>query len=81
MSTENNDSENKLAKIREIIAGRHGGCLCTLRESCEICDQYSQYNILRQQLLDIIDGPKPIKSLKDYERSFVVSREELLKDC
>lgn len=64
--------DNKLKKILKII-NDSGGCMCGLWESCDNCNPYSEINILKCKIKEIINGKKKI----NYATSITITRKEL----
>jgi hypothetical protein len=64
-----------LVKRLRTIIDETPGCLCGVFESCEVCNTYSEYNKLRNRLIEEIDGPKPSP---DYGAVFTIKRSEIL---
>jgi hypothetical protein len=64
-----------LVKRLRAIIDKTPGCMCGTFESCEACNTYSEYNKLRNRLIEEIDGPKPSP---DYGAVFTIKRSEIL---
>ena len=66
----------QLKAIRAIVKASHG-CMCGMFESCAVCNSFSEYNKLRAQIIEVLDGPKPPRSLADYGARFTIKIEDL----
>ena len=66
-------NEALVKRIRSMLDDSPG-CMCGFRESCEICNSYSEYNKLRSALITEIDGPKPAP---DYGATVKISAEDI----
>jgi len=73
------NSQSKLSDGLANIYAKYGAgdCMCGMFQFCEVCDSTSLFSRLMTDIDDLINGPRPKLTAKDYEESISISKEEL----
>lgn len=71
------ERSTRLLSAIDALIQKDRGCLCGTFERCEVCNSHSYFNRLRDEIYEVIHGPRPKPAIEDYGRTISISMPDL----